>query len=104
MSSIRENLPDHQALLSHYPIEIGFGRKHGACSCFGGGTDCQRGTFDAVSRVQAVYTYFATCQLSLDIRDQIVRQDYSSVCVQGSHWPCKCFRLQIKWIDEQSTV
>ena len=40
----------------------------------------------------------------LEFSEQIVRQDYSSVYVQGSYGPWTCCRFQIKLIDEQWTV
>jgi hypothetical protein len=47
---------------------------------------------------------FVTCKRFLDFSDQIVRQDYSSVCVHRSHGPCICSKFQIVLIYEQQTV
>jgi len=99
--STREHLPQRLALLANYHREIGFGRRHGDGFCVTGGIDSQIGIFDNVSRVKAICTYIVTCQLFLHFSDQIVRQDYSSVCVQGLYGPCKCAQHQIKLIDEQ---
>jgi len=95
-SLTREHLPQRIASLAAYHIEIGFGRRHGDGSCHSGKIYRQIGTYDNVSRVKAICSYFVTCQLFLDFSDQIVRQDYSSVCVQGPDGPCKCSRYQIK--------
>ena len=92
------------ASLGDYQIEIGFRQRHGDGSCFTVGIDSRIGTFDNLSRVKAICTYFVTCQLLLDFSDQILTQDDSSVFVQGSYGPCKCSPDQIKLIDEQRAV
>ena len=42
-----------------------------------------------------LFTGFATCQLSLDFSDQIVRHDNLSVNMQESNTPCESSRIQI---------
>jgi len=83
-------LPQHTASLANYHIEIGSGRRHGEVSTVTGGMNCPIGIFNDVSRVKAICTYFVTCQHFLNFSEQIVRQDYLSVCVQGSYGPHKC--------------
>jgi len=87
-SSTHEHLPQRIASLAYYHIEIRFGQRQGI--------DFQIVIFDVVSWVNAICNYFVSCQLFLDFSDQIVRQDYLSVCVQGSYGPCKCCRHQIE--------
>ena len=94
-------LPKHIASLANHHIEICSAPRHGDSSCVTGGIDTEIGIIDNVSPVEGIFTSFGTCQLFLDFSDQIVRQDYPSVCVQGLYRPCKCSGLQIKLIDEQ---
>jgi len=89
------------ASLANYHIAIGFRRRQCDGSCDTARIDSHIGILDDVSPVKAIYTYLVTCQLFVDFSDQIVRQDHSSVCVQGSYGPCESSRLQIEWIDEQ---
>ena len=96
VSSTRDLLPQHIASLPNCYIEIGFGRRHGDGSCATGGLNSQMGIFDDISRVKTICIYFVKGQLDLDFCDEIVRQDYSSMCVKGSYGPCKCTRCQIE--------
>ena len=96
VSSTRELLPQRIASLANCHIEIGFGRRHGDGSCATGGLNSQMGIFDDLSQVKTICIYFVKGQLVLEFRDQIVRQDYSSMCVKGSYGPCKCTRCQIE--------
>jgi len=103
-SSTRKLLPQHVASLCNYPKQMGVRRRYGDSSCVSGWVDSQICIFDDASREYAICIYFVTFQHFLDFSDQIVRQDYSSVCVQGSYGPCVCSRHQIKLIDKQWTV
>jgi hypothetical protein len=51
-----------------------------------------------------VCIYFVTCQQFLDFRDQIVSQDYSSVCMQELYGACKSSRLPISAIVIQQSL
>jgi hypothetical protein len=84
-------------------VDIRFGLRHGHGFCIAGRLNSEIVIFDNVFRVKAICTYFVTCQPFLDFSDQIVRQDYSSLGVQGSHGPCECSRLHFMLIDEQRT-
>jgi len=55
----------------------------------------------SISGKSNLWTCFVRCQLYLYFSDQIVRQGYLSVCVQGLYRLSKCSTLQLKLIDKQ---
>jgi hypothetical protein len=83
--------------------DIGFGRRHGDGPCVTRGVDSEMGNFDNISQGNGIYTYFVICLLLHDFSEQIVRHDYSSVCLQESYRPCECSRLNIMLNFKQQT-
>jgi len=90
--------------LSDWYSQMGYKPRYDYVFCIGGGQNSQRGIFETLSQGTASCIYFVLCQLCLHFNYEILGQDYSWVCVQGSYGQSELSTLQIMFTHKQWSV